>query len=561
MFKHILFCTMLASHCILQAQTSKTIKPKPVKAIVYLSGAELSYLEALSLGTGTTELIVEGVSPGTDENSISAYFKGGMVIDTKKSLRYPEPPKIYNLDNKYQGFIERITDSLEELEFLLKDCYNRQYTFEKEKTLLLNNRLIKGEFLKDSLNMLKASLDLLRSRLTNIYEQELLIERKLAKLNKLKASLNGRKDYYTLLQQHQTPAIQTEQYRPIHQIVITIETEQAVTGNLSLKYYVASAGWLPMYEIQANSGKEKIQLVYRAQVYQNTGIDWKDVALVLSTSNPSLGNTKPTLNAWNLYYGYPDSYIESVNKKMPMSNYGNINQYPGQLRKDNMTVEDDNNFHADTVQMPVFTVNDNFFRTEYEIKTRYSIQADNKAHNVIINNMEIPVSLAYMAVPKLDKDAFLMGKVANWEELNLLPATAKIYFDESYIGVTVVDPVSTKDTLYLNLGRDKSIVVKRIAIKEKCREQVIGDDRIVTKTIEISIRNTKAIHLEFEIEDQVPVSGDNSIKITVGKNDASFYNEATGKLTWKLDIKPKDSKKIQFSYEIRYPKDKVVAGL
>jgi uncharacterized protein (TIGR02231 family) len=164
-------------------------------------------------------------------------------------------------------------------------------------------------------------------------------------------------------------------------------------------------------------------------------------------------------------------------------------------------------------------------------------------------------------VPKLDRDAFLMGKVADWEELNLLPATAKIYFDESYIGVTVVDPVTTRDTLYLNLGRDKSIIVKRMAIKEKSREQVIGDYKIVTKTIEITVRNTKGIPLQFEIEDQVPVTADNTIKITMEENDATFYNEATGKLTWKLDIKPKDIKKIRFSYEIKYPKDKFLAGI
>ncbi len=565
MTRQILCFILLASFAAVNAQSVKTIKPKPGKAIVYLTGAELSYYESLALVKGTNEIIVEGVSPYTDETSISAYFKGGLVIDTKKSLRYPDPPKNTSA-NKYALQIERISDSLEELDFLIKDCTNKQDALEKEKTLLLENRLIRGEYTKDSIDLLKASLDLLRTRLNNIYELELALERKLKNLYKLRSRLNERKTYYVLLQENGAKMVQPELYQPVHQIIVTIEAEQPVTGHLSLKYYVPNAGWMPAYEIQAASGKDKIQLVYRAQVYQNTGIDWKDIALVLSTSNPAVGNTKPTLSLWNLQYGYPQSYLENANRKRSETRSGGVFYNTPQLNQnqvEDMRAADGTNSAAGAIepQAPVFNVNDNFFRTEYEIKTKYSIEADNKAHNVIISNIEVPVYLAYLSVPKLDRDAFLMAKVANWEDLNLLPATAKIYFDESYIGMTVVDPSTTKDTLYMNLGRDKSIIVKRQAIKEKCKEQVIGDFRVVTKTIEITVRNTKGIPLQFEVEDQIPVTSDNTIKISLEKHNATYYTENTGKLTWKLHIMPKETRKIVFTYEVKYPKDKVIAGL
>jgi uncharacterized protein (TIGR02231 family) len=553
----LVFCQSMSS------QTLKTIRPKPVKAIVYISGAEIAYLESLTLPAGTSQIIIEGVSPGLDENSISAYFKGGLVIDTKKGLRYPELPRQDKPDHKYLYIIDRISDSLDELSFLVKDCNNKFSAFEKEKSLLLNNRLIKGQFTKDSIALLKESLDLLRTRMSNIDEQELLIERKLAKYTKLVGRLNERKSYYELLQENNTSTT-TETYEPVHQVIVTIEAEQPVTGNLSLKYYVSSAGWIPMYDIQASSGKDKIHMVYRAQVYQNTGIDWKDVSLILSTSNPTIGNTKPVMTAWNLYYGYPQGYVEQMNKKAkaPSFSYNNMNQYQGRLEEDKVTLKDDASDAGEMeIPEPLFTVSDNLMRTEYEIKTRYSIQSDNKAHNVIINNMDIPVSLAYLSVPKLDKDAFLMGKVANWEDLNLLPATAKIYFDESYIGTTVVDPSTTKDTLYMNLGRDRSVIVKRTVVKDKSREQVVGEYRVVTKTIEITVRNTKGIPLQFEVEDQIPVTTDNTIRIVMGDNSDASYNEVSGKLVWKMDIKSKDTKKVTFTYEVRYPKDKVLAGL
>ena len=128
----ILFVCLIISGTLF-SQATRTIKPKPNKAIVYLSGAEIGYLESLTLPAGSTEVIVEGVSPYTDENTISAFFKGALVIDTKKSLRYPEPPKNPLLENKYSRFIIRITDSLEELDFLIKDATNKQTTYKKER--------------------------------------------------------------------------------------------------------------------------------------------------------------------------------------------------------------------------------------------------------------------------------------------------------------------------------------------------------------------------------------------------------------------------------------------
>ncbi len=546
----------------LSSQTVKTIKPKPSKATVYLSGAEITYSESLYLVAGTYEIIIEGVSPYVDENTISAYFKGGLVIDTKKAQRYPELPKNPLMEDKYARFVLRISDSLEELSYLIKDAKNKQMTFQKERTLLLNSRLMRGEFSKDSLALLKSTLDLLRSRLTNIDEEELLMERKLNKHYKLQTNLTGRKEYYELLQREGAPIINPDLYNPVYQVIVAIETEQAVTGNLSLKYYVANAGWLPVYDIQASSGKDKIQLIYRAQVYQNSGLDWKDIALILSTSNPAVGNTKPVLTEWNLIFGYPNSYLDGLNKQksLPANNYNNLGSR--NMKREDLSLSDKEIIDEKPEPLvPLFSINNNFLRTEYEIKTRYTIAGDNKAHNVIINNVEISVALAYLSVPKLDKDAFLMGKVANWEDLNLMPGAAKIYFDESYIGTTAINPVSTSDTLYVNLGRDKSIITKRQNVKEKCREQNIGEYKIVSKTIEITIRNTKGIALDFEIEDQIPITTDPNIKITLGDNDHASYNEVTGKLTWKMNIKPKDTKKLRFTYEVKYPKDKFIAGL
>jgi uncharacterized protein (TIGR02231 family) len=169
--------------------------------------------------------------------------------------------------------------------------------------------------------------------------------------------------------------------------------------------------------------------------------------------------------------------------------------------------------------------------------------------------------MAYSAVPKLDPDAFLMGKLVGWEDLNLLPSSARLYFDESFIGTTTIDPQTTSDTLLINLGRDKEVVMKRITLKEKCKEQVLSDYKVHTKSYEITIRNTKAIALDFDLEDQIPVSSDPNIKINIIDKDGADLNELNGQLSWHFKLKPKETKKVRFTYEVKYPKDKFIQGL
>lgn len=539
------------------ASPAKTIASKPDRVTVYLSGAELTHTETVALAAGTNTIIIEGIAPGADENTISAFLKGALILDTKKEFRYPENKNVFTDDRKYAAIIKRITDSLEDVSWLLRECDDKQAVLAKEKYLLLNNRLMRGEFKRDSIDLLKASLDLLKSRLSLINSEELSVDRRESNLQKLQKELGDRKQYYVNLQNNNMNNLHTEKYIPIYYITITAEAEAATTSSLTLKYFTPSAGWMPRYDIIAGSGSQSIELLHRAQVYQNTGVEWKNVNLTLSTSNPSVGNTKPFLNAWNLIFGYPNTYSEQINKKN--KTIYNYDQYRPQLAE--VHVEAASNGNATMKTEPAFVMSGNFLRTEYSIKTKYTVSSDNKAHNVLISKNEVPVKLTYMAVPKLDNDAFLMGKISNWEDLNLLPASARIYFDESYIGLTAIEPETTRDTLYLNLGRDRSLVIKRIALKDKCKDQVIGDQRTHIKTFEITVRNTKSIALDFEIEDQIPVTRDQQIKISLLDKDGAIYDEVSGKLTWKLKIKPKDSKKIVFSYEVKYPKDKFIQGL
>ena len=198
---------------------------------------------------------------------------------------------------------------------------------------------------------------------------------------------------------------------------------------------------------------------------------------------------------------------------------------------------------------------------EYDIKLPYTIPSDGRTHFVAVQTKDIPVDYAHFAVPKMDKDAFLVAKITNWDELNLVSGAANIYFDGTFVGESYINSNNLTDTLDITLGRDKNVVVTRIKQKDKTREKIVGEDKVKTVTYEITVRNTKSSSSTFNLQDQIPVSQNKEVVVSLVEASGAVLSEDTGILNWKMNIKPKETKKITITYSIAFPKTKLLAGL
>lgn len=541
-------------------QTQKTVKAKLAKATVYLQGAHLYYTEQVLLKAGYNELVFENISPQLLSSSLQASSKGGLVVDVKYKLHYHERKIV---KGRYDQELERVADSITEINFLLKEVENKSRVLVTEKQMLLGHKVIKGQSDKDSLPLLKEGMAFLREKLNNIYELELKLERQQSRLQKTKGQLITRQ---SLLQQLQSGEANEEGdlAKPIPQVYISMFSENAGLAQVNFNYFVAAAHWIPLYDLQASSATNNLQLKFMANVSQQSGINWVGVPLTLSTSNPQEGNTKPELNPWYV------SFI--AQRKSPMVQYQqnslleveSISAVPSTTRAEAKKAKALNSSQvADEMTMDSYlTVTENILRTEYEIKLNYTIESDGQPHRVMINQKEVPMQLQFAAVPKLCTDAFLMANITNWEDMNILPGNARLFFDESFVGDVYLNALTTSDTLSVNLGRDKLIAITRKKVKDKAKSKLFESEKVETRTIEVVVRNTKGSDVEVLLEDQVPVpNGTTEIKVNVLNADGASYDELTGKLTWRVKIGSKETKKIQFTYEIRYPKDKVVYGL
>ena len=115
-----------------------------------------------------------------------------------------------------------------------------------------------------------------------------------------------------------------------------------------------------------------------------------------------------------------------------------------------------------------------------------------------------------------------------------------------------------QDTLDISLGRDDNIIMERKRVKDYCKVYAIGADKREEIGIRTTITNNKNVAIEMIVEDQIPVTTNNQIEVTLLSSKKAEHNEDTGKLKWVIKLKPGESKELNFSYSIRFPKDRKI---
>lgn len=554
-----LFQTYLFLLITIPSIAANTFKAKVEKATVYLNGAQLFSSHDVSLLQGVNEIIFEGVSPLLQAPSLQASGKGSFTImEVRFDAIYPEAIAVAKPSAKKVKSLQLIGDSITEITLQLDEIADKMSALQTEKNILLNNRLIKGETKRDTLNLFKDAMEYLRNRLSNLNTETYKLKREQNVKNQLLTELQERQIQLSALinQVDNTgkPAPQAN-----HRVIVSVLAEQPCLGSVSINYFVAEAGWTPEYDLRADNNTNKLQLTHKARITQNTGIDWSNALLTLATGTPMQSTIKPNLAP--AYLSFYNAY-QQVEKKKALS------KTPQTLSFNEATASsvDKGNRYDDDMKDAVAsydwtTVSENILNTEYEVKLRYNIPADGKQHLVAIQTKDLKTNYNLSSVPKLDASAYLLAKITGWEDLNLIPGNSRIYFDGTYIGESFIDPNTTNDTLELSMGRDRGIVVQRKKLKDKTKEKVLLEEKTISVTYEIMVKNTKSVTAELHIDDQIPLSSNPGIVVKLTDSSKAKYDVETGKLSWEINLKPKESRKISFTYEVKIPKDKMIAGI
>lgn len=535
----------------LKADNEKSIKTKPDKVTVYLSGAQVFRNSPVNLLSGMNQIIFENLENNIDAESIQAGGNGNFIItEVQYIVRYPELEKLKTSgDSKYQKLVKQLQDSLTDISYEQEDLKNKTDVLLTEKNVLLNYKLFKGESKKDTLAFLKEGLVFLREKLNNINNELLKLKKETQKVELKKKRISDR------LAQINTELgnlnhVDTDINQPNYCIIVNVLADIAGPGNLNINYFIDQAGWTPTYDLRTTGVENPVKLTYKAMVHQNTGVDWNNVKLTLSTANPHQNLTLPQLNTWYIdQVYYPKKSTDDYKRKRLETNAPSLAYSATDKDADSYNNSDAHQAYEYT------SVEENVIQAEFEIKLPYTIPSDSKEHYVSVLSKDLETKYLYKAIPKLDQNVYLTARVVNWEELNILPGQAKIFYDGTYIGETTINTGGVDDTLELALGQDKNVTIKRTKIKDKNREKLLENDKMYYSSYEIMVKNGNNKNIEIVVEDQLPLSRNKGIVIEKGDISNAIYDEITGKLSWKLYIKSKDSKKLTFNYSIKAPKD------
>ncbi|MDZ7680819.1 MAG: DUF4139 domain-containing protein [Fodinibius sp.] len=315
-----------------------------------------------------------------------------------------------------------------------------------------------------------------------------------------------------------------------------IKSDKQQTVTLQFSYFTVRAGWKPRYDLRVNNIADPVHMAYKADVYQSTGINWNNISLSISSANPRSSTTLPSFEP----------------------NF--ISFYKPPRARANMKAADTESSEmvASGYSAAPTTVRQNQTSFQFDIALPYSVPGDGSAKTVTAKKYNIPAHYEYYAMPKADKTAYLTAHIADWENKNLLSGPLNLYFEQTFVGQSNINPNTINDTLTVSLGKDENIALDRTRIKKFSEKNFFGNKVSETKAWKLTVKNNKQRAVKIKLVDQIPVSTNEDIEVDLQEQSGAQHNPSTGKLYWTLNLEPGQSQNKQIRYALEYPSGKKI---
>lgn len=196
------------------------------------------------------------------------------------------------------------------------------------------------------------------------------------------------------------------------------------------------------------------------------------------------------------------------------------------------------------------------FGYEFDIKQPLTLSSDGKTTTTEIARYQLPATYQYLGIPRADKDAFLMADATDWQQHSLLEGEANVYFENSFIGKTILDPTVANDTLHFSLGRDNGIRIQRTKVSARSTRRLLASSQEQNMTWRITVKNSRQEAVSLTLQDQIPVSENSNITVTTEELSGGQLDKATGIVVWQLQLQPNEQREFIVQYRVKYPRSR-----
>ncbi|GAB3000206.1 DUF4139 domain-containing protein [Cyclobacterium sediminis] len=612
----ILLFFLIYNHSFAQEIPEKEVQTKVAEATVFLKGAQVLRKEKINLPKGESIVKFTNLSPFIAPKSIQLKAGGELTV-----LGINHQQNFLNQSEKSASLL-KLEKALEQVNEKIELENTYMSIAQEEITFLQTNRLIGGK--NETLNVatLKQAAEYYGNQLTALKLQTIERNSTIKKLLEEKNNL-----------QNQINSLSGEKEFPTGEVLVRVDAKVPGSFSFDLSYLVENAGWFPSYDIRAKDINSPVSLHYKANLRQDTKVDWENVKLTFSSAEPSVSGVAPELRPYLLNYntvpprysqatgsvtgkvvdaegmGLPGvtivvtgttigttsdfggnysitlpnrasqltySFIGYVPQTLPITadvmnvvmredqvalNEVAVTAYGISKRMKGMAERQEVKFDTDEAQalqsqpIPMAQV-ENQTAVSFEINTPYSIKSDSKNYTVDMVTYELPASYQYFAVPKVNHTAYLIAGISNWEQYQLLEGEANVFFEQTFVGKSLLDIRYASDTLEISLGRDKMVTVKREKEMDFTEKSFLGNKKTASRMWKTTIKNNKSLPISMVVLDQVPVATLEEIEVTVQSLSGGKHDTKTGEIKWDFELAPSASKTLDLKYEVKYPRNK-----
>ncbi|MCS6242252.1 MAG: mucoidy inhibitor MuiA family protein [Opitutus sp.] len=365
-------------------------------------------------------------------------------------------------------------------------------------------------------------------------------------------------------------------------VTVRLATEAAGKLDLTLSYGLPGASWAPAYDARLRSEKRQVQLDAFGLVRNGTGEDWKAITLTLSTARPGLGGAAPEIAPWLVDVARVVNYSRAEGSSMA------FDHGLGSAKRKSLesslapTAALADNFAA--APEPIAAVNASAqietaaTSASFKIATPVTLASDNTPQRLPLGAVTLAAELSYQATPKLQETAYLAAAVVNRSELPLLAGALNVFLDDTFVATARLATTMPGEKFTLNLGADEGIAIKRKIVSRFTEDTgFTTKSRRTTYDILVTLTNNKRTTERVVIQDVAPVSRDEKIVVELiapaarellkpedaaaQPPKAGIARDATGKITWRLDLKPGEKREIPLKFSIEHPADLPVTGV
>ena len=605
---------------------NKKVTPELKHVTVFTNGAQVERTSSMNLLAGEQIVTFTGLSPYTDVKSMQIKAHGKLTVlgvnyrtihpdslQRIKQLRDAEQ-KVKQTDDKEREMRSQLEVVNAQLEMLKTNCSTGNRT---AVTPLANIKELNTYYAQEMLELKKKAIS---------------IDQELVKLAEIREK-----------QQKTADSIAHLKLKTITEAELKLQVPQACKVDFTLTYYVKNAGWYPTYDLRSEGVGQPLQLSYKANMFQNTKEEWKNIPVTLSSANPNRSNIAPELRTYWLDYGRSaprydnEAVAEGVSGvvtdengepiigatvKVVGASLGTVTDTKGyysislprndtqlsfsyigyltqthhvkgstlnvRMKEDNTTLNDVvvigygtkrkmssrklaklNAEEADEGEVlkskemikpesDLIAVKEQKaqFGYEFEIKQPLTMTSDGKTTTTEIARYQLPATYQYLGIPRADKDAFLVADATEWQQYSLLEGEASVYFENSFVGKTILDPTVVNDTLHFSLGRDNGIRIQRTKVSDRSTRRLLSTTQEQSLTWRITVKNSRKEAVSLTLRDQIPVSENSNITVTTEELSGGQLDKTTGIVEWQLQLQPNEQREFIVAYRVKYPKSR-----